>query len=789
MSDLQGVSEVLPPPKKARKFTGLIVVFWSIVVIPVLGVEILIYLISTGNMGFMPSFAELENPQSKLASELISSDQVSLGKFYIENRTFVSFEDLSPHLVNALIATEDARYYEHSGIDTKAFGRVAYGVASGERKGGGSTITQQLAKNLFPRDTIPNITLWSKISNLGITKIKEWVTAIRLERNYTKEEIMVMYLNVVPYGSQSYGIKSAARTFFNTTPDSLKAEQAAVLIGLLKAPTYYSPVRNPERATQRRNVVLAQMYKYGYLDRYQYDSIIKIPLELSFQIRDHNVGTAMYFREYIRQTMTAKADDDSVRWATDPLYGWCHKNLKADGTPYNLYLDGLKIYTTINSKMQLYAENAVTKHMGGYLHGKFMKEQEKSDKAPFNRRTPYKVIETLLKRSVKNSERYRKLRKAGYSADSIVSAFNNPTEMRVFTWHGEVDTVMTPFDSIRYYKHFLNCGFISIEPHTGYVRAYVGGINYKHFKYDHVTQAKRQVGSTFKPFLYTLAMETGYAPCDMVPNVPVSFRKWNGEYWTPKNAGLTKSDGKMVSLKWGLTNSVNNISAWLMKRFSPNAVISIARRMGVKSYIINDPTICLGVCDLNVYELVGAYGPFANHGIFSEPIVVTRIEDKNGNIISSFVSESQEAISEEAAYLMLDILKNVVRAGTSTPLTRKPYNFTHEVAGKTGTTDDGSDGWFIGITPHLVSGAWVGGEDRTIRFRNQNIGQGAGLALPIFGYYMKSVYEDSTLTYSTEDIFDPPAKGLSVSLDCLGQKLMEKKLVDIKDSIMNELDL
>ncbi|PLX04418.1 MAG: penicillin-binding protein [Marinilabiliales bacterium] len=761
--------ELTKEPKKVKRFLLFKIAIWLFVVLPLVFLTVIFYRIAAGEMGFMPSFEELENPKSNLASEIYSSDQVLLGKFYIENRTFVDFDELSPFLVDALIATEDARFYEHSGIDGKALLRVIYGVLSGDHKGGGSTITQQLAKNLFPRDTTTYSSSLLKAYSMGITKFKEWVTAVKLEKNYTKEEILVMYLNTVPYGSKTFGIKSAARTFFNVAPDSLKIEHAAILIGVLKAPTFYSPIRNPERAKKRREVVLSQMLKYNYISQPVYDSVKELDFGLSYKIQDHKQGLATYFREYLRKMMTAKAEDDSLEWRTNPLYGWCNKNLKPDSTPYNLYKDGLKIYTTINYKMQTMAENAVNKHMGEYLQVEFFKEQKNRKKAPFAWNYTEKQIKQFMNRYVRTSERYRISKHNGISHDSIMAAFKRPVKMKIFNWSGEIDTIMTPMDSIRYYKHFLQTGFMSMEPQTGYVRAYVGGINYKHFQYDHVTLSKRQVGSTFKPFLYTLAMQEGYSPCYEVPNIPVVFKMPEGQPdWSPHNAGKTKKDGEMVTLKWGLANSVNYISAWLMKQYNPEAVIKIARKMGIRSTIEPVPSICLGTPEISLYEMVGAYGTFANKGVYTKPIFVTRIEDKNGNVISTFTATKKEAISEQGSYLMLELLKGVIQHGTSVRLwlPSYPYQLNNEIAGKTGTTDDYSDGWFIGITPNLVSGAWVGGEERTIHFRGMTMGQGATMALPIWAWYMKSVYADSTLGYLPSDTFEKPLKGISVELDC-----------------------
>lgn len=729
--------------------------------------------ISFGLLGFMPSFEELENPKSNLASEVISADQELLGKFYIENRSNIHYADLSPNLVNAIIATEDSRFEKHSGIDVRALFRVTLGLVTGTNRGGGSTITQQLAKNLFPR----------KENRLFIEtffiKLKEWVTAIKLERNYTKEEIIAMYFNTVDFGSNSFGIKSAAKTFFNKQPKDLTIEESAMLVGMLKAPSRFSPVRNPERAMKRREVVLHQMQKYDYLTEAQYDSLRVIPLDMSnYKMQDHNSGEATYFREYLRQIMSATKPvrkkyidkiiyaDDSLQWANNPLYGWIEKNPKPDGTKYNLYKDGLRIYTTINSRMQLYAEEAVTEHLGKELQPAFYKHWKDREEAPFD--FPKSMVRDeafkLLKASMKRSDRYRKLVAAGVSEDSIRLSFHTKVPMKIFTWKGERDTIMSPWDSIRYCKFFLQAGLMSVEPQTGFVRAYVGGINYTHFKYDHVKMARRQVGSTFKPFVYTLAMQEGdFSPCTKVANIQYSIDLPEGGKWEPSNANDFKK-GEMVTLKEALANSINWISAFLIKRYSPLAVIKIARKMGIVSPIEAVPSISLGTPDITLYEMTGAMNTYAAKGVYIEPVFVTRIEDKNGNVISRFLPRQEEAMSEETAYLMLQLMKGVVESGTGVRL-RYKYGINYPIAGKTGTTQNNSDGWFMGLTPDLVTGVWVGGEDRSIRFRTITLGQGANMALPIWGLYMNRIYADPKLKISRGD-FEPPAKPLSVEINC-----------------------
>ncbi len=717
--------------------------FW-IIYFFILGLVLVLFTaILLGWLGFMPSFEELENPKSNLASEIISADQLLLGKYYFENRSNIHYADLSPDLIHALVATEDIRFVEHSGVDGKALVRVLLGLLTFNQKGGGSTITQQLAKNLFPRKTDRNIFETFTI------KFKEWVVATKLERNYSKDEIIAMYFNTVPFGSQSYGIKSAAKTFFNKTPAEINTEEAALLVGILKAPSWYSPVRNPDRAMERRDVVLNQMRKYDFISSEKYDSLRTIPIDMSnFRMQDHNTGLATYFREYLRSY----------------LNDWCKTHFKADGSPYNLYKDGLKIYTTINSKMQEYAENAVREHLANDLQPAFYKHWKGKKNAPFDHNLSTQQIDSLITQAMRRSDRYRNLRKSGMPGDSINLIFNTPVQMTIFSWRGDIDTVMTPLDSIRYYKFFLLAGLMSMEPQTAYVRAYVGGIDYRYFKYDHVKIGKRQVGSTFKPFLYTLAMqEGGYIPCSKVPNVPVSFELYNGKLWTPSNSS-DEREGEMVTLKWALANSVNYISAYLMKQFSPTAVIQMTRKMGVTSDFDTVPSICLGTPDISLYEMVGALNTFVNKGVYKEPIFITRIEDKNGNIIEKFIPYQQEAMSEETAYLMLEMLKGVVNEGTGIRL-RYKYKFTQEIAGKTGTTQNHSDGWFIGITPDLVTGIWVGAEDRSVHFRGLSLGQGANMALPIWAIYMKQIYADSTLNISQEG-FEKPQHELSVEFDC-----------------------
>jgi penicillin-binding protein 1A len=729
--------------------------FWIIYGVTV-GVVLIFFLATSwGWLGFMPTFEELENPKSNLASEVISADQVVLGKYYLENRTVVHYSELSPNLVNALIATEDSRFAEHSGIDFYSIFRVIIrNVIGGNRSaGGGSTITQQLAKNLFPRQEKPNI------FSLVFRKLKEWIIAVKLERNYSKEEILAMYLNTVDFGSQSFGIKSAAKTFYGKKPAELSIEESAMLIGMLKAPSYFNPVRNPERAIKRREIVLKQMQKYNYLTQKQYDSLRVLKIDMSkYRLQDQNTGLACHFREYLRLL----------------LVDWCAAHKKPDGTTYNLYKDGLKIYTTINSKMQKYAEDAMTEYLGKELQPQFNLHWKGVKGAPFDWTMKAADIKKLYETSMKRSDRYISLKAQKLTDAQITKNFDTPTHMMIFSYKGEHDTVMSPMDSIKYYKFFLQSGLMSMEPQTGYVKAYVGGLDYRYFKYDHVASGKRQVGSTFKPFLYTLAMQEGeFSPCTKVPNISVSFDMPDGTKWTPKSDD--KNEGEMVTLKFALANSLNWISAYLMKRYSPSAVVNIARKMGIKSDLPAVYSLCLGTCDLSVFEMTGAYGTFANKGVYTQPVFMTRIEDKNGIILESFPTKTQEAISEETAYLMIMLMKGVVESGTGARL-RMTYKLMNPIAGKTGTTQNNSDGWFMGITPNLVTGVWVGNEDRSVHFRSIVLGQGATMALPIWAKYMLKVYADKTLGIKKDD-FEKPIKALSVEVDCAKYEAKHNKKI------------
>jgi len=712
---------------------------WLIVAGPVLFLLTIVTLTSFGAFGQLPTIEDLANPRSNLASEILASDQSTLGKFYIENRSNVRFEDLNPTLVDALVSTEDARFYDHSGIDLRALFRVLVRTIIGgdSDSGGGSTLTQQLAKNMFPREDLNRF-------QVAFRKIKEWIIASKLERNYTKEEILAMYLNTVDFGNQAFGIKSASRIYFDTTPDSLAIEESALLVGILKGPSYYNPRRNGERALNRRNVVLNQMLRYNKLSEKGYDSLKVIPIDLSrFQAESHNSGTATYFREFLREQMTV----------------WCKKNKKPDGTNYNLYKDGLKIYTTINASMQAYAEEAVKEHMKD-LQREFFKHWKGFKNAPFYGIDQPK-IKLILRQAMLRSDRYKNMKEAGASESEINKVFKTKVKMKIFTWKGDSTVTMSPLDSIRYHKFFLQTGLMSVEPQSGYIRAWVGGINQRYFQYDHVYNGKRQVGSTFKPFVYAVAMQEGWSPCTQVPNIPICLQTPSGP-WCPDNSSKDY-EGAMVPLRSALAHSINRVSAYLIKQFGVQPVINLVRRMGITSPIDAVPSISLGTTDLSVYEMVGAMSTFANKGVFIEPTWITRIEDKNGNLLEDFVAKKDEAMNEQTAYLVIELMKGVVEGGTATRL-RGRYGLTNPIAGKTGTTQNNSDGWFMGLTPDLVTGVWVGCEDRSAHFRSTALGQGANMALPIWGLFMKKVYADPRLKISKGD-FDRPAN-LDVKTNC-----------------------
>jgi penicillin-binding protein 1A len=751
--------------------------FWIIFSLPVLFLIILFILISKGKLGPMPSFSELENPEYHLAAQVISEDGVLLGKISIENRTWTEYKDLSHYLVDALIATEDIRYYRHSGIDIRGLGRAAIRtVLMGQGTGGGSTITQQLAKQLYPRDTAKNSSLVKKI-RLGVSKFKEWQTALKLERSYTKEEIITMYLNKFDFSFNAIGIRSAAKVYFNTTPDSLTLPQAAVLVGMLKASTRYNPIRNYDLMLQRRNVVLSQMEKGGFITPSQADSAKKLPIEVIFRLEDHNSGMATYLRQYLTKIMRRPEpdrskyvrqesyDDARYEWDNNPLYGWCNKNRKPDGSPYDVYRDGLRIYTTVNSRMQKYAEEALAEHLSKDVQPDFRRRARWLKNPPYSDDLTKKEVDDLIMTSVKQSERYQIMDRRHTSEDSIMLAFNTRVKMRVFSWKGDRDTTMTPLDSIRYYKFFVRSAFMVEDPHNGYVKAYVGGPDFRYFKYDAVTDQKKQVGSTIKPFLYTVAMQNGYSPCQLVEDIPYGFILPDSTEWKPRSTGPPEFHGKNVTLAWGLAHSENYISAWLMKQFKPAAVVDLMHKMGIRSFIDPVPSIFLGTSDIKLEEMVGAYGTFANKGVYTKPMYVTRIEDKNGNTISKFTPKIEEVLSEDQAYLMLNLLQGVVRTGTGSNLRREPFNLMNQIGGKTGTTQNHSNGWFMGVTPNLVGGVWSGWEDQGIHFETLGEGSGANMALPIMGKFLRKVYNDPQFGIMEADEFERPSN-FNMDLDC-----------------------
>ena len=730
--------------KEKNKTSALL---WKIFAGLWVAVIVFFLLLSIGWLGFMPSFEQLENPESNQASEVISEDGEVLGFIGIENRSNVTYDELSPNLINALIATEDVRFFDHSGIDARSLARVLFKTLLGRNRGsgGGSTITQQLAKNLFPRE---------HKSRLGTvySKFKEWVVAVKLEHNYSKQEIIAMYFNTVDFGSNAYGIKTASRTFFGKLPSELSITEAATLVGLLKAPTTYSPILHPDRSFSRRNTVLFQMHHYHYLSDAEYDKLITEPIDTSqYTPQSHNEGLATYLREYIREYMK----------------DWCKHHRKPNGDNYDVHTDGLKIYTTINSRMQLYAEQAVRQHLSTEIQPAFFRELKKRKGNPFCDITPEQQNK-LLTQAMRQSDRYYQMHHGGISDKEIRQTFDQPVQMRVFAWNdkGFVDTTMTPWDSLLYCKKFLNAGLMSVEPGTGCVRAYVGGINYRYFKYDNV-RSHRQVGSTFKPFVYTMALQDlGMYPCTEVPNSEVCFEVYNQPDWCPKNS-TQERENEMVTLKWALAHSVNWVSAYLMKQGSPEQVIEIARRMGITSPIDAVPAISVGTPEITVYEMAGAMATFANHGEYVEPIIISSIRDNKGMVLERHVPERHEAINDRTAYMMLQLMKGVVESGTGVRLNYKYHlnQYSTAIAGKTGTTQNNSDCWFVGITPKLATAVWTGGEVRSIHFRNMTYGQGASMALPIFGHFMEKIYQDESLHFPRGD-FERPNVPLGVELDC-----------------------
>lgn len=741
-------------PKKTKKnynYWGLVKAFWGLFLLGLLCIGLTIALAAWGAFGPLPSFEEIENPRSNLASEVITSDGEVLGKYYLDNRTHADYQDLSPHLINALVATEDERFYEHSGIDFRSLARAVLTLGGA---GGGSTITQQLAKQLFHEAAGST---WERIPQ----KFKEWVISVQLERQYTKEEIIAMYFNQLDFLYQAVGINSASKIYFNTTPDSLALEEAAVLVGMAKNPALYNPKRFPERMQSRRNIVLKQMVKNEVLSPERYDSLKTQPIDLKFKRQSHLEGLAPYFREHLR----------------DRMKSWIAQNPKPDGSSYDLYTDGLKIYTTIDSRMQRHAENAVKEHLSN-LQSVFFKQEANRRAAPFHNLSQNE-IDRILQRAMRQTPRYRNLVKADVGRDSIQANFKKPVPMRVFSWEGDIDTVMSPLDSIRYYKHFYQSGLLSVEPQTGFIKAWVGGIDYEHFKYDHVTQGRRQVGSTFKPFVYSTAIkQKHYSPCFEVPNVKTCIEE--GEYglledWCPSNSN--KEYGGSYTLKAALANSVNTVTTYLMKQVGPSPVIRLLREMGIKAKVDTQPAIALGTVDMNVHEMVGSYTTFVNQGVYTEPIAISRIEDKSGVVLEEFSPKTREVMNREDAYIMLDLLQGVTNHGTGSRLrlqrgnylndvvTGFPYGFKNPIAGKTGTTQNNSDGWFMGAVPNLITGVWSGCDNRAAHFGATYYGQGATVSLPSWALFMEKCYADPGLNISKQG-FQKPEVPITVELDC-----------------------
>lgn len=761
--------------KRAARTKKMIRALWTINFCGVALVMLIGVMIYHGYIGYMPPVEGLLNPEDRFASRLFTSDGVEMGRFYQSrnNRVYADYSEISPNVINALIATEDERFMQHSGIDIMALSRVLFKTILLRQKnaGGGSTITQQLAKQLYSPES-------DGLMDRFIQKPVEWAIAVKLERYYTKEEIIKMYLNQFDFLNNAVGIKTAAHVYFNTTPDSLKIEQAAMLVGMAKNPSLYNPVRadRKDAAVGRRNVVLQQMLKADLITEAECDSLCALPLEVKFTKVDHKDGIAPYFREAVRLMMQAKEPrrgdypdwdqqrfvDDSIQWATNPLYGWVEKNPKPDGTKYNIYTDGLRIYTSIDSRMQKYAEEAVIDHLKNTLQPQF--DREKGSRGPYTTNsaelgqlTPRKLID----RAIRQSERYRVLKNAGMSDAEIMEEFDKPVDMTVFSYDGgQVQKTMSPRDSVVYQKMFLRAGFMSMDPLTGQVKAYVGGPNFHFFQYDMAGVGRRQIGSTVKPFLYTYAFEEGFTPCDMFLNAQPSITLPTGEVWAPRNTGHARI-GEMVDLYWALTNSNNWISARLMSELSPSTLARTMHTFGITNHLDPVVSLCLGPCDVSVREMVTAYTAFSNKGLRVDPIYVTKITDNNGNVISEFTPQYTEVMSQEAYFKMVNILQNVINSGTGSRLRRAPYNITAVMGGKTGTTNYNADGWFMGFTPNLVSGVWVGGDERYIHFNRMAQGQGAAMALPIYGLYMKKVYADKSLPYSQTLQFPEPPAGFS----------------------------
>lgn len=737
---------------KFIKYTWLLV--WS----PFIILFILLTLISCEIFFDLPSVEELQNPKSNLATVIYSSDGKTLGKYYAENRVSVKYYELDKDLVDALIATEDARFKEHSGVDLRALGRAVFGALTGKSSsGGGSTLSQQLAKMMFPRQKLSK-------PKMMLQKLKEWVIAARLEKNYTKDEILSLYLNKFDFLNQAVGVKSAAQIYFNRSQDSLEIQQAAMLIGMAKNPSLFNPIKKADTTLHRRNVVMMQMVVNGSLSKEKYDSLKKLPLGIIYRPEDHNDGLAPYFREYLREYF---------------LKTWCEKHINPEtNKPYNIYRDGLKIYTTIDSRLQQYAEEAVHEHMTE-LQTQFTKECKTKKNAPFAWNVNQKQIDNIMMSSMKRSDRYRSLKKEGMSAERILIEFKKPVKMAVYSLKGDIDTLMSPWDSIRYYKSFLHTGFVSIEPSTGYVKAWVGGINHHHFKFDHVKVGRRQVGSTFKPFVYALAIQEGYSPCYQVANVRTCIDIPGQAPWCPDNSDGDKGTGKMVTLRYALAGSINYVTAWVMKQFGPDAVITLVRRLGITAPIDAVPSIALGTPDISVFEMVAANSTFANQGTYVQPTFITRIEDKNGKVLEEFIPTTDEVFSEEKAYAMIQLMRGVVDRGTGSRL-RGRFKLMNEIAGKTGTTQFNADGWFIGLTPELVAGCWTGGEERSVHFNSTNEGQGASMALPIWGKFFQKVYADPTLKISKNGFKKPASMG-GIELDCSAYDAQTDKEIPMED--------
>ncbi len=789
--------------KSAKSGKVIVTLMWVAVFIPFILISLLLTLAGAGVFGRLPSFVELENPKSNLATEIYSDNGEVIGTFFIENRSYMQYEQLfadsaadhvmidgvdTPPVIAALIATEDERFSQHGGVDIPSLFRVGIKTIAmqNQSQGGGSTITQQLAKNLFPRDTVRNQGKVARTSKLVVTKFKEWITAVKLEYNYTKEEIATMYLNTVGYGSNAYGIKSAAQTFFNKMPCELNIQEAAVLVGLVNAPTRYSPVSNPQNAIVRRNLVLSRLATAGAISRHEADSLSLLPIELDYSPVSNNYGQATYFREMLRLTMNAEPPKRSQfytdwdyeqalkQYNENPIYGWCKKNKKADGTAYNIYRDGLKIYTTINADMQRYAEEMVQKQMESVIQP-MMDAQYRSTKTLFID-ADKEAVDRIMRNAIRYSDRYYQMNRAGFTSDQIMKSFDEKCKMKVFTYKGERDTIMTPRDSILHHKRIMRASFVAMDPRNGNVKAYVGGTNFKYFKYDMAKQGKRQIGSTIKPFIYTFAIDQlGLTPCTTVPNLPVTIETSTGAAWSPKESSEVVYDGALNPLSWGLARSRNNYSASIMKQAKqPAAVANFIHNLGLKSFIDPVPALCLGTSESNVFEMVGAYSTFVNEGVYTDPIFVTRIEDRQGNVISTFTPQSQDAISDKTAYTMLGMLQGVVKSGTAARLNWAYGMADVEVGGKTGTSQKNRDAWFMCVTPRLVAGAWVGGEDQSVHLLAR--GEGSVMALPIVGSFFDKVYSNPNLNVSKTDRFVRPLS--AVTYNC-NEELSDGQSVEV----------